>query len=100
MSQHGDLAVALDVAHRTSETCERVEHFARHGTGNDIAADHDLVDLFALELVQHRLERRKISVNVVEGSDTHGRPACVAEPVAARTGRCGCSRPELSYTLS
>src|SRR5947209_2464032 len=56
-----------------------------HRAGEDIAADDDLIHVRLTDLLEDRLQRRQIAVDVVDGGDTHWRA-----PIAAgRRYRCG-----------
>jgi hypothetical protein len=50
----------------------RRECIARRRTKYD-AADDDTVDADLRNFVEHRFQRRKVAVDIVEGSDAHAR---------------------------
>jgi hypothetical protein len=60
---------------RTGEA-ERVERGQRldgQRAGDDVATDHDQVDVRRDDLDEDRLQRRQVAVDVVEGRDAHRR---------------------------
>ncbi len=43
-----------------------------HRSRNDITSDHDAVDSGLPNVVEYRLERREIAVDIIERGDPHG----------------------------
>jgi hypothetical protein len=59
----------------------------RHRPRKDIAANHYLVYVCDANLFEHRLERGKIRVNVVQCCDPHTTAPCLSEhPGPAKAG--------------
>jgi hypothetical protein len=51
------------------ETPQPVERSARHRPGDHVTTHHDRVRLFALDLLEHGLERGQVAVDVVQRRD-------------------------------
>jgi hypothetical protein len=79
----GDLPVGV-APHEASplvEVLEPLDRLPREGPPSHVAAEHDEVGSRRVHLVQHRVERGQIAVNIVEGGDAHA-----MEPKALRRG--------------
>jgi hypothetical protein len=87
--QHDTIAVAVNELCRNVELQQTRKGLARHRAWKHVAADDDLVHAGLLNLTEDRLERRQVTVNVVESRDPHRDPSLPA-PTA------GCRRPRRS----
>src|SRR4051812_46162225 len=67
--QRRPIAVSLDVCGGDIERSQIREHFARHRPRHDVSANHDLIHPLPANRGNHCLERREISVDVVNGGD-------------------------------
>src|SRR5205085_6811095 len=69
----GDEAVRVptDPQGSFAQPAESLERLDRLRPVDAVAAEHDEVDVLALDLGEHRLERRQVRVDVVEGGDLH-----------------------------
>jgi hypothetical protein len=65
--EHYPVAVASDESDWNLQVEETFQRLARHRTGKDIAADYDFIRLCLANGVEHRLEGRKIPMNIVDG---------------------------------
>ncbi len=72
------IAVAVDELHRHIERQKPGDGFVRHRPGEDVAADDDALDASGLDLLEHRLERRKVAVDVGDHCDADSTPARVS----------------------
>jgi hypothetical protein len=77
--EHDERAVA--------EPEHALERLRRPWTGDHIAAEHDPVDLLALDLGQHGVERREVAVHVVERRDAHYAGTAAAAAARAASAR-------------
>jgi hypothetical protein len=59
---------------REFEREQALHHLLAHRPGIDVAPDHDLINPGSVNLGQHRLERRQISVDVIQRRDAHRFP--------------------------
>src|SRR5207253_3309326 len=71
LRKHFTVAVTEDELHRKVEVQQTRERFTRHRAGKHIAAHDDTIDVRLTNIPEHRLERRKVSVDVVERGDSH-----------------------------
>ncbi|GCE20083.1 hypothetical protein KDK_38830 [Dictyobacter kobayashii] len=55
----------------SSKLTQAFQRLTWHGTGDNISPDNDYVWLDAFELLEYRLERRQIPMNIVKGCNFH-----------------------------
>jgi hypothetical protein len=78
--RHLPVGVTPDNQRSLPEALDAVERLAREGSPHDVAAEQDEVDTQRVDLREHRVERRKIAVNVVKGGDPLNRRHAPAVP--------------------
>jgi len=61
----------MDELHWEIEAQEKGQRFARHWTRDHVTADDDLGNVRAANVLEHRLKRRQVGVDVIQGSDSH-----------------------------
>jgi hypothetical protein len=71
LSQDNPVAVAMNEPHWNVEIEQAFQGLSWHRAREHIAADDDFVYVCAADIIENRLKRGKVSVNVVEGSDAH-----------------------------
>jgi hypothetical protein len=86
LCEYHELAISVDELYGSSEVEQEVKRLPRHWARQEIAADDDPVYLRSSNIFEYSLERRKISVNVIQRRDSH---STSRSPVVRRT-------PELS----
>ena len=60
------VGVAAQVVHGPGQRAQRREHLVRHRPGGDVAADHHRAGRIGAQLGEHRLEGRRVAVDVAE----------------------------------
>src|SRR5260370_674336 len=71
LSEHRYFSITNDELDREVAIEQPDESFTRHGTGNDVSADNDLVRASAGYVLQHRFQCREIAMNVIKRRDPH-----------------------------
>ena len=87
MREHFSVAVAGDVVRGHVDVRQTVQRFARHRTGQHVAADDDAIDAGAADVVERGVERRQVAVDVVEGRDAHDASLFVGAAVVLHEAR-------------
>ena len=82
LGQDGELAIAVDEAHRQVEIEQAPQRLARHRTGDHVAPHHDQIDRGGPHLLEHGVEGGEIAVNVEKAGDAPNTPAVAATPVS------------------
>ena len=101
-------SVGIPTDDRGVSSGDEVEHLDRPRPGDGVSDDDDRVDAFALDVREHRFERRQVAVDVADRGDAHGARltsereagpgADEVERRAVRAGELARRRPEVART--
>lgn len=85
--EDGKFTIAVNEICGNMELLQSREDFARHGAGDDVAADDDAINLHALDFAENGFERGKIAMNVIKSGDSHGKYCGICRGANSRTNR-------------
>jgi hypothetical protein len=69
------VSITLDPLDRNIDILQTRECFTWHGARDHIAADDDKIDRCVTNILEHRLKRGEVSVNIIECCDPHTGPS-------------------------
>jgi hypothetical protein len=75
LRQHLAVAVAVDELDGQVEAQQARDRLAGHRARDHVAPDHDPVHLRPANVLQHRLQRGEVAVDVIDRRDSHDCPA-------------------------
>jgi hypothetical protein len=71
LRKHLAVAVPVKELPRNIEAQQTRDCFDRHGTWKHIATDNYKIHFFFMYILEHRLKRGKVSMNIIDCSDSH-----------------------------
>jgi hypothetical protein len=71
--EYSNLTVAIDKLHWNAKVQQTRERFTWHRPRNHIASNYDMVYFCLTNLLEYSLQRRKVSVNIVDCGYPHNR---------------------------
>ena len=70
---HPAVTVPAHEHDRVAQPTKPLDRLGRQRAGHDVTSDDDPIDALVLDSSEHRLQRRKIAVDVIERCDSHRR---------------------------
>ena len=69
LREHLAVTIAVDELRGNVKVEQTLDGFTGHWAGKDVASDNDAVHFDLTDLLEYRLQRREVGMNVVDSSD-------------------------------